>query len=245
MAGWLEEMIYRNADCIQCDSGYSLSLIRGQYGRSVNGKGVVCSGWVDLDRFRSARDRNELRKQLGSPWQAGVPTFLSVRRLEARMGLDSLIEAAAILKRHSYEFNLLIGGAGPLEPKLRELITDNQLTDNVFLLGRIPDEQLSKVYAAADCFVLPTRALECFGLIVLEAHACGTPVIATPVGSIPAVIGAGSDDCLTDGTSAEAIAEKMKAFMDGRLNCDPHALRRHAEEYEASRMQERLAEVLF
>lgn len=244
VAGWIEEMIYRGADCIQCDSGYSLSLIKEQYSSSVDGKGVVCSGWVDVDRFRPTGDRNELRRQLGAPWKLTVPVFLSVRRLEARMGLDRLIEAAVILQKNNYEFDLLIGGAGPLEPQLRQLITDNRLTDNVFLLGPIPDDQLVKAYAAADCFVLPTRALECFGLIVLEAHACGTPVIATPVGSIPEVIGAGNEDWLCNDTSAEAIAEKMQALLDRRLSCDPQALRRHAEEYEAARMQERLTEVV-
>ena len=93
-----------------------------------------------------------------------------------------------------------------MDESLRQQIGRLKLTETVRLLGRVPDEDLATSYAAADCFVLPTAALECFGLIILEAYACGVPVIATPVAAIPEIVSQVSDRWLTEDTSAAAIA---------------------------------------
>ncbi|MCP4110854.1 MAG: glycosyltransferase family 4 protein [Desulfobacteraceae bacterium] len=225
----LENMIYQCADRIQCDSSYSLSVIRDQYSGAVGPKGVVCPGWVDLDRFQPVINRDEARKKLGEPWEIGIPSFLSVRRLEKRMGLDNLVTACGILKHEGHQFRLLIGGDGPFKNEIEHEISRLGLDQSVYLLGRISETELPLTYAAADCFVLPTRALECFGLIVLEAFACNTPVIATPIGSIPEVIGKyGDQGWLAADTSAKAIADQMRNFLSGKLKTDPAELRDHA-----------------
>ncbi|MCP4120494.1 MAG: glycosyltransferase, partial [Bacteroidetes bacterium] len=228
----LEKMIYNQAHKIQCDSSYSLSVISDQYPNSVKSKGMVCPGWVDLDRFQPASSRDQARKKLGFPWEIGVPTFLSVRRLERRMGLDNLIVACGILKDEGHQFRLLIGGAGPLKDEIEHEISRLGLHQVVYLLGRISETDLPLSYAAADCFVLPTRALECFGLIVLEAFACNTPVIATPVGSIPEVMGKyGDQGWLAADTSGQAIANQMRNFLSGEMKTNPAKLRSHAMGY--------------
>jgi glycosyltransferase involved in cell wall biosynthesis len=241
----LEQYVYRRADVIQCDSAYSLSVIKAQYPRAVGAKGVVCPGWVDLDRFRPVPDRNEARRHLGMPWTEGVPTFLSVRRLEGRMGLDALIEACAELRHEELDFQVLIGGTGPMYQELQQKIRNLGLSSTVHLLGRIPDQTLPLCYAAADCFVLPTHALECFGLIVLEALACNTPVIATPVGSIPEVMGPyGTQGWLSEDPSPRSIADRMRAFLDARLVAGNEAFRRHAEQYAASAIKPLLEDLV-
>jgi len=77
---------------------------------------------------------------------------------------------------------LLIGGKGPLRGELEERIADYGLSNKVRLLGFIPDHELVSYYQAADLFVVPSQALEGFGLITVEALASGLPVMATPVG---------------------------------------------------------------
>ena len=152
------------------------------------------------------------------------------------MGLDHLVRACAILASQGHRFSLVIGGSGPLREELEADIARYNLTETVHLVGRIPEELLPLYYAAADCFVLSTRSLECFGLIVLEAFACGTPVIATPVGSIPEVMGKFFDGWLTVDTSAKAMANRMRDFLTGNINCERESLRRHAEHYSAWRV---------
>lgn len=236
----IERLIYRRSDVIQCDSRFTSELIAGDYPEEVRGKVVVVPGWVDLDTFQPAADRAALRKALGDPWRESLTTFLSVRRLERRMGLDRLVGACAELKAAGHRFQVLLGGDGTLRPELEEMVGRLGLRDHIRFLGRIPERDLAAVYAAADCFVLPTLALECFGLIVLEAHAAGTPVIATPVGAIPEVMGALGGAWLTADESVASIRDRMRDFLEGRLRAAPGDLRANAERYSQSAISRQL-----
>ena len=88
------------------------------------------------------------------------------------------------------------------------------------------------VYRAGDCFVLPTRSLEGFGLIILEACACETQVIAVPVGAIPEVMGASFRDWLARDDSPKALTERMRDFITNRLVADQVRLRQRALEFD-------------
>ena len=234
----------RLASNIQCFSEFSQSALLGSRGRAVCKKAVVTPGWVDVERFRPVEDVRAVRTRLGPLWPTGLPVFLSVRRLEARMGLESLVRAAGILAGQGFDFRLLIGGTGSMEDTLRRQIGSEGLADKVFLLGRIAADQLPLCYAAADCFVLPTRALECFGLIVLEAYACGTGVIGTPVGAIPQLVAQQGGGWLTAGTDAPDIAQRMAAFLRHELHTDRRKLRAIAEQYRAEVGLEELSRTL-
>lgn len=242
--GSIERMSFARADTVQCFSNYSAALAaEGPNGGSVS-KTVVCPGWVDVERFKPD-DRSVARTVLGFPWRPVVPTFLTVRRLQKRMGLHELLEAAAQLRDEGFQFRVLIGGSGPLRGSIRREIRQKGLGDFVALLGRIPEKSLPLCYAAADCYVLPTKSLECFGLTTLEAYAAGTPVIATPIGAIPEVMGPmGRDGWLTGDTSSGSIADRMRAFLRGDLATDAAALRQRAMEYSASRILPRLEKVV-
>src|SRR5207249_11052699 len=81
-------------------------------------------------------------------------------------------------------------------------------------LGFIPDETLPSYYHAADVFVLPTRELEGFGLVTVEALACGTPVLGTPVGATPEVLSGLDASLVFRGISAEIMAEDLLRFLE-------------------------------
>ena len=106
------------------------------------------------------------------------------------MGLENLIEAIAVVRQTFPELLLLIGGRGYLKQALQQRINSLGLEQNIQLLDFIPAEQLPDYYRAAELFVLPTLHYEGFGLVTLEALACGTPVVATPVGASTRNIGA-------------------------------------------------------
>ena len=75
-----------------------------------------------------------------------------------------------------------------MKAQLARLAGEMAVEECTHFIGHVADEVLPDMYAAADAFVLPTTELECFGLIALEALACGRPVLATPVGAIPEIL---------------------------------------------------------
>lgn len=240
-----ERSVYRKAQVIQTDSRFTLGEISRDYSSVVEKKGVASPLWVDLARFRPASDRMAIRGRLGHPWTCNVPLFFTLRRLVPRMGIDNLIKAVSILNAGGYNCRLIIGGSGPEKESLERLVIELGLQEKVFMVGRISDELLTSCYQAADCFVLPTKALECFGLIILEAYACGTPVIATPVGSIPEVAGDIGRPLLAREASAEALAERMRLFILREIPWDAAAAIRYAWAFSFEERAARLSQVLF
>ena len=156
------------------------------------------------------------------------------------MGLETLLEAAQLLADNGTSFRLLIGGDGSLRQQLQQQVIDSGLDQSVRFLGRVAEESVPLCYAASDCFVLPTRALECFGIIILEAYAAGTPVIGTRVGAIPELIQHASDEWLVDPDSPKELAEKMTSVIDGRMSISPVTLRNIVCKYESSHTMQQL-----
>jgi glycosyltransferase involved in cell wall biosynthesis len=162
------------------------------------------------------------------------------------MGLDRLLRAVRKLFDRGLNFQLMVGGTGPLRSILEKLANQLDLSHNVSFLGYIPDSQLPLMYAACDAFVLPSAALECFGLIVIEALACGRPVIASPVGAIPEILNLIEPKWMAKSPEADAIAELIGDFLSGKLpEHAPDELRSLvARHYESRKTMETLARVL-
>jgi glycosyltransferase involved in cell wall biosynthesis len=171
-------------------------------------------GWVDLERFGPAVDVPSSRRSLG--WPEGRVLF-TLRRLVPRMGLDRLLRAFSEVRKSVSDVSLVIAGEGPLRKSLESLASDLGLQESVRFEGRVPDEALPRMYAAADVFVLPTAELECFGLIALEAFASGRPVLATPVGAIPEVVGGVEPLWLASDGGVPALTRLLCDWLAGRL----------------------------
>ena len=134
---------------------------------------------------------------------------------------------------------LLIGGDGPLRSTL-----ERRSSDSVRILGRLDDDVLPAYYRAADVCVVPSRSLEGFGLVVLEALACGTPVIATDVGGLPEALWGLDDDLVVPSGDADALAERLATARDGRRPLPGAAtVRAHAERFSWTRAVERHSEL--
>ncbi|EMI21862.1 Glycosyl transferase, group 1 domain protein [Rhodopirellula maiorica SM1] len=246
-AAWMAGRVDRRncvlADRVQTDSNYTLSRFIDKYGEVAKSKGVVAPGWVETETFQPVPDRGVMRSHIGADWQTDDPIFFTLRRLERRMGLDTLIEACALLREKKCRFHVLIGGSGPLQSELQSQIDALELSDCVRLLGRLPEEHLHLAYAAADCFVLPTRALECFGLIVLEAFACNTPVIASNAAAIPELATQQGNGWMFPPGDTHELADRMERFLTGEmLPCNN--LRELALNYDRQRIISRWIELL-
>jgi len=176
----------------------------------------VIPGGVDLKRFQLNLSRQEARAKLN--WPQDRLILFTPRRLVHRMGIDKLLTALAQTRSEISEVWLAIAGKGPLRVALEHQVEELNLSNHVKFLGYLPDEQLPIAYQAADLTVIPSQALEGFGLVLLESLACGTPAICTPVGGMPEVIKPFAPECITDSIDADAIREKLESFLNGDLS---------------------------
>ena len=210
----VERRVYTRADKLIVLSTAFRDVLSRDYGIASSNIAVVPGG-VDLGRFTADVGMAEARDELAWPRQR--PILLAVRRLVKRVGLDTLVEATASVRERHPEILVMIGGRGPYEATLREMVERFDLQDNVAFLGFVPEETLPTVYAAADASVVPTASLEGFGLIAAESLASGTPAFVTPVGGLPEVVADLSSNLVFDAASAPAIADKITNWLDGKI----------------------------
>jgi len=183
-------------------------------------------GAVDEQAFHPPLDRAAVRASLKLPEDRTV--LFTVRNLVPRMGLEHFIEAIARLGERNKGLLVLIGGEGQLRGKLQDLIDRYQLGGSVQLIGFVPEQDLTRYYQAADLVVIPTRQLEGFGLVTVEAMACGAPVMATPIGALPEIINRLDPLLLAEGTDGAALARSLEHILD-RFAQDPDWRRRLGE----------------
>jgi glycosyltransferase involved in cell wall biosynthesis len=164
----------------------------------------VLRNGVDLERFRPV-DRAAARARLG----LSGPTLLSVGHLIPRKGHDLVIEGLARLPE---EVSLLVAGDGPGEQRLRALAAAKGVAHRVRFLGRLAHEALREVYEAADVLVLASSR-EGWANVLLEAMACGTPVVASNVWGTPEVVAAPEAGILMRERTGQSVAEAVSALL--------------------------------
>lgn len=168
---------------------------------------VLVPGAADPGLFRPFGNRRELRRMLGLPEDRTI--LFTVRNMVPRMGLETLLDALSALGQVGEHCLLVIGGEGPLRTRLEAGIRQRQLEQVVRLVGFIPEEQLVAYYQAADLVLMPTAQLEGFGLVTVEALACGTPVVGTPVGAIPEVLSQIDPILISSGADSRSFADAL------------------------------------
>jgi glycogen synthase len=171
----------------------------------------IVPGGVQADTFDTGLSRAEAREKLG--WPQDRIILVTVRRLARRMGLENLIDAVDVLRRREPGILAVLAGTGPLAGELSALVEQKYLKDHVRLAGFVPDADLPVAYRAANLSVVPSIALEGFGLVVLESLAAGTPAVVTPVGGLPEVVSGLSEDLILHGSSANHLAEGLEARL--------------------------------
>jgi phosphatidylinositol alpha-1,6-mannosyltransferase len=175
---------------------------------------------VDPQRFRLQPRRTDLVRRYRLE---GRFVFVCVCRLIQKKGVDHTIRAfEQVIARHP-DSRLLIVGKGPFEPELKALVRQVSLEETVTFAGEVADAELPAHYALGDVFVMPNRAMadgdtEGFGLVFLEANACGVPVIAGRDGGSVDAVEHGVNGLVVDGHSVEAVAAAMLRLReDGAL----------------------------
>lgn len=236
----VERAVVRRAQGFMTLSVAFRDILIRDYG-APEGRIHVVPGGVDCARFDIAESPREARERLG--WPTDRPILLSVRRLVPRMGLDALIDAMPQIVRAHPDVLLLIAGKGPIAGELQARIGAAGLANHVRLLGFVPDDDLPLAYRAADLSVTPTRALEGFGLIVLESLAAGTPAVVTPVGGLPEVAAPLSPGLVCDSADSAAIADRVSSLLGSGDLPDPGACRAYASGFDWPVIAPRVAKV--
>ena len=170
---------------------------------------VIYNG-VDTDYFHPV-NKEESRKKLGLPKNRKI--ILSVRRLVYKNGLDTLIESVPLLTRDHPDLLFVVAGKGPSRKLIEDRIKELGIDANIKLTGFVPDRLLPLYYDAADYFILPSASGEGLPLVLLEAMACGLPVIATTVGGTPEIIKHMKNGVLVPPRNPEAMAETMSKLL--------------------------------
>lgn len=176
---------------------------------------VFFPNFVDTSRFRPVEDRAAVRAKLG--W-SGKLVFLCVARLVPRKGIDHAMEALAALDADRHDWIFCIGGLGPEEKSLRAQAASLGVQERVRFLGFVDDEELPELYGAADVFLQPNREVagstEGFGIVFLEANACGIPVVGGRAGGTAGAIIDGTTGYRVDGDDVSAVNERLRLLAD-------------------------------
>ncbi len=208
-----ERRIIASVDRIAAATPHERDQIARLYGISPQRISVIPCG-VDLCHFKP-QDRKFARAALGLN---GDPTVLFVGRPDPLKGGDLLIQALGLLEQPATA--LMVGGTlegdSQLE-HLRALAQEHGLQDQVRFIGAVPQKDLPRYYSAADLMVVPSY-YESFGLVAVEALACGTPVIATKVGGLQYIVQDGENGFLIPWRCAGLFAETIETTLsDGEL----------------------------
>lgn len=169
--------------------------------------------------FFSPGYRPQARRAIGI--EADGPMLLFVGRIQPLKGLDVAVRALAALDDHPDAFLVVVGGpSGPQGEaeieRIGELAADLGVLDRIRRVPPQPHELLSTFYRAADVCLVPSRS-ESFGLVALEAGACGTPVVAAAVGGLRTLVEHGRTGFLVEGRDPAAFAAYAGELLDNPL----------------------------
>lgn len=181
----IESRVYRRADRFIVLSSAFAGILERQYDIARE-RIFIVPGGVDADRYCINGSRRDARLRLHLPTDR--PLIVSVRRLIHRVGLEGLIDAMVEVRRSAPEALLLIAGRGGMAAQLTARIVAHRLQDHVRLLGFVAEDELPWLYRACDVSIVPSVALEGFGLPTIESLAAGTPVLVTPIGGLPETV---------------------------------------------------------
>ena len=205
-----EGKIIQSADSIVAFSQHERDAMIRLYDAPSHKIEVIPCG-VDVELFRPS-DQGLARRKLGLQDSKVV---LFVGRLEPLKGVDILLRAVAQLEQGDSVKTLIVGG--DLEEdremdRLQSLSRELGISTQVSFLGRLDQQELPTYYNAADICVVPSY-YESFGLVALEAMACGTPVIASRVGGLPTIVKAGFTGYLIPWRCPEPFADVLDILL--------------------------------
>lgn len=204
---------YRAADTVIANSEFTRDLLL-DLGVCAERIRVIHPG-VDTHQFRPGLDGSAIRQSLGLNEQSRL--ILSVGRLSRRKGFDHVIQALPALVARGLDVHYAIGGKGEDAEHLQALRAASPCPERIHLLGGVSAEQLPLWYAACDVFAMPNRDVgndtEGFGMVFIEAAACGRTSLAGFAGGTGSAVLDGKTGLRANGDSVDAIAASLYRLL--------------------------------
>ncbi len=198
-----DQLLGKRADIAVSCSRFNAETVAAHYGIMPR---VVYNG-VDFDLFRPVPPDAALRQRYAP---AGEALLLFVGRLIPWKGVQYILQALTELP-HT---RVLIAGDGPYRAHLTWLAETFGVAARVTFLGSIPRTELPRLYASVDLVIGASFANETFGIALVEAQACGTPVVASAFGGFPEVVRPGETGLLVPPQHPSALAAGIRALLD-------------------------------
>lgn len=206
--------VVRRADFVASEGKIQTDELQHMFGISQEKIFYLPDG-IDLERItKLLANLNKRRQDFG--FDDNDLLIICVSRLAVNKGVRYLIEAMDTLKRRHANIKLILVGSGPEEKEITGLIRKLGLSRIIRHFKNIDDQELFQYYALSDIFVLPTL-YEGLPLVLLEAEACGLPIITTQTGENEQVVKDGLNGFLVPPKDPIAIAEAVEKFYARKL----------------------------
>lgn len=216
---WLARRVLKKAELVIANSRNTERLLREGWGLPPE-RVVLLHPGADTQRFVPAARNAEVRARLG--WN-DRPVILTVGRLQRRKGHDTMIRALNKIRKRIPNVLYAIVGDGEERGYLQELVVREGLTEHVQFQGETTDEDLVRCYQQCDLFVLANRDengdIEGFGMVLVEAQACGKPVVAGTSGGTAETM-----HIPETGEVVDCVGPEKLAALVGDLLADPERL---------------------
>jgi len=238
--------VLRHADMVIANSAFTARVVRerASCGRPLE----ILNPGVDTDRFNPHCDTAQVTSRYGL---SGRRAILSVGRLVPRKNHAAVLHALPSIIEKVPDAVYLIAGEGPEKERLRALAATLGVNDFVVFAGFVPDADLPALYCASECLVMPSLEsageYEGFGIVFVEAGACGKPVIGSRSGGIADAVVDGETGLLLDPANAENVKEAVLHLLenaDVARRIGAKARRRAVEKLSWDRVCTRLAAYL-
>ena len=209
---WLRRYVLKRAHTIVANSHYTARLVDSL----ASGLNVVAIPLaIDTSLFYPSKPKNT---------EDNILRICSIARLEKFKGHDFLIKTiAGLSQEYRCRVKLEIAGKGPYKPQLEALVKELSLDDTVKFLGFLSEDIMNDFYSRNDLFILCTREekdncnVEGFGLVFVEAQACGTACIGTNAGGIPDAIHSGRGGWLIGQDSSVELSSLLYKLIDNKI----------------------------
>ena len=208
---YLVDKLLSYADVIISPSGYYINGSR--FLRKYLDKIVVIPNGVNLWEFDIGYSKEECKKKLGLPRDKKILLFFGY--LAPYKGPDVLVNAMSKIIKHVPDTELVFAGKGVMRDELEMLSKNLGIEKNVRFAGFVDDDLKGLYYKAADIFCLPSMmSTECYPLTILEAMACGVPIVASKIGGIPDAVRGGVNGLLVQPRDCNALANAIIYLLE-------------------------------
>ncbi|MDY0013826.1 MAG: glycosyltransferase family 4 protein [Rhodocyclaceae bacterium] len=203
----------RHADRVIANSGFTRDTLEGMGVRPE--RIVIIHPGVDAQRFRCGLPSSDLRESLGL--SEGTRLLLSVGRLQRRKGFDTVIRSLPVLLTAGHDVHYAIVGSGEDRAYLDNLAQEVGVAERVHFLGHVSMDDLPRWYNACDFFVLANRDIqgdtEGFGIVFLEAAACGKAALAGTAGGTGSAVLDGLTGQRVDGENLAQLVSTISQWL--------------------------------